>query len=395
MQVLVADDEITSRVLVETALRERGHTVRNCEDGFEAAKILTAPHAPRIAVISNTLARLRGIDVCRFLSAMGKKTGVYVILVSDIVDMELVELCRRAGVDDVVRRPLAAAAFHSRFDAAERVVELEEELRRIQGILQGLSNFESPLDKKSKLLRDANAALLDSAKKKGDAVPVEAPPAQNGAARPPEKPVQKVQTAAGAVYRGVKIVPDKEPKPVTAAQSEVHSLLGEPLMPSSRSSQKDIDAILYGPPSPAARQKMADSAAAAASREEAALLASVAAQTPAGHDEAQQEVLANAQQLQSEELADEELIHPFELDEIILNVFSGMGVTLKTELPPKAIPAGPSFASWVGVAIPSEPVWLDVLLVAGADVAKAVTRELLGQAKVADSDVCEMFAELQ
>ena len=414
MQVLVADDEITSRVLVETVLRERGHTVRNCEDGFEAAKLLSVPHAPRIAVISNSLARLRGLDVCRFLCAMGKKTNVYVILVSDSVDMEIVELCRRAGVDDIVKRPLAAAAFHSHLDVAERVVELEDEMRRIQGVLQGLSNFESPLDRKARVLREANSALLDSAKKKGDLPPGEAPApsaAPNGSARPPEKGPQKVQSPTGAVYRGVRIVPDRESRPAPAQPQEMRSLLGdEPLQPAARSSQKDIDAILnapqapagktsqkdidsilFGAPSPAAQRKIA--AEAAARSQEPAV--SQAAAPVQDHDEAQQAVLAGAAQLQTEELADEELIHPFELDEIILNVFSGMGVTLKTELPPKAMPEGPVFASWVGVAIPEEPVWLDVLLIAGQEGAKAVTRELLGQAKVADSDVCEMFAELQ
>jgi hypothetical protein len=38
---------------------------------------------------------------------------------------------------------------------------------------------------------------------------------------------------------------------------------------------------------------------------------------------------------------------------------------------------------------------MDVMLVAGEQAGKIVTKELLGQSKVTDSDVCEMFAELQ
>jgi CheY-like chemotaxis protein len=381
MQVLVADDEIASRVLVETALRERGHTVRNSEDGFDAAKILSSPGGPKIAVLSNTLARLRGLDVCRFLSAMGRKTGVYVILVTDVADMELVELCRRAGVDGVVRRPLTAAAFHLAFDAAERVVELEGELGRIHEALRGFANFSSPVERRANVLREANAALLDPARKK-DAAPTRSAsaPAEAPAERPAEKPAPRVAPApaGGSVYRGIRIVPEAEPpRKAPAPAGEVRSLLDEPSRPAAsgaKPSQSDIDAILFGGGDAAPK-----------------------AETPApdAHDEEQRAVLAGAQQVQDAELADEEIIHPFEFDELILKVFSGMGVTLKTELPPLPLPDGPVFASWVGVAIPSEPVWMDLVLVAGEKAGKAVTAELLGQEDSGESDVCEMFAELQ
>jgi CheY-like chemotaxis protein len=391
MQVLVADDELTSRVMVETALRERGHTVRNCDDGFEAAKILSSPYAPRIALISNTLFRLRGLDVCRFLCATGKKTGVYVILLTDSMDMELVELCRRAGVDDIIPRNITAAGLHYRLDVATRVVELETEIKRIQGVLQGLASFESPLDKKAKVLRDANAALLDSAKKKNE------PAAVPGAEKKPS--VATDQNAAKA-YRGIQVAPEKVQKP-EPDESLVRNLLSPEPEFKTKPKEPNYDAILYRPverptkplvPSREAEPEMSPEEIASAVQQAAA--SSAAPQTPT-HDDAHQTVLAGAEQLQNEELASDELIHPFEFDDLILNVFSGMGVTLKTELPPKAVPEGPVFISWVGVLMTTTPSWLDVILISGEAGAKAVTKELLGQSKVVDSDVTEMFAELQ
>jgi hypothetical protein len=94
-------------------------------------------------------------------------------------------------------------------------------------------------------------------------------------------------------------------------------------------------------------------------------------------------------------MASDELIHPFEFDDIILNVFSGMGITLKSELPPKPMPEGPAFISWVGVLMTDKPSWLDVFLVSGEAGARAVTKELLGQSKVDETEIIEMFAELQ
>jgi CheY-like chemotaxis protein len=384
MQVLVADDEITSRVMIETALRERGHTVRNSDDGLEAARLLAAPYAPRIAILSNTLARLRGLDVCRFLSASGRKNGVYVILVADLLDMELVELCRRAGVDDIMPRKITTAGLHSHLDVADRVVALETELRRMQSALQGLATYESPLDKKAKAQREANAALLGAAKRKPEAAP--SPAVEKKAPAP--TPLSRDADGPGKMLRGINIFSDKEVRQELApepAQPVIRSLLDEPAYPAKAAPQGDVDAILTA----AATQSSHEIAQPAKAAQ------GTAPTTNGAHDEAQSAALASAEQVQSEELADEEIIHPFEFDEIILKVFSGMGVTLKTEIPPKALASGPLFVSWVGVAIIGEPVWLDMVMVAGEVAAKAVTKELLGQAKASDSDVCEMFSELQ
>jgi len=393
MQVLVADDEITSRVTIETALRERGHTVRNSDDGVDTAKILAGPFPPRIAIVSNTLAKLRGIDVCRFLSASGRKGGVYVILVVDVLDMEIVELCRRAGVDDVILRKITAAGLHARLDVADRVVALETEIARVHDAVQGIFSFESTLEKKARALRDANAALLGMPKKKPEdekplapEPPVKKPPVQAA----PKIPVRdNRQTEA---YRGVSFLDGREIKyepPPEPMLSGGKSLQGDVVMPNlaSKSRQGDVDAIL------AANRPSADEPPASKIESAGEITAPISPSN--GQDEEQSAALAGAEQVQNEEMADEEIIHPFEFDEIVLKVFSGMGVTLKTELPPKAIPAGPVFTSWVGVTLVGQPLWLDIVMSAGEEAAKNVTRELLGQARVGDSDVCEMFAELQ
>ncbi len=391
MQVLVADEDIASRVMVETVLRERGHTVRNCDDGFESAKLLSASPRPRMALISNTLERLRGLDVSRFLSATGKKGGVYLLLVCDVLDMELMELCRRAGVDDVIIRPFSAAQFAARLEVAERYIEMEEELLRMQGIIQNLSAYETPMQKKARALREANAALLGVKKE-------EEP--QTASAAPEQKAAQVRGTAAAAprpasarpvveevrherVYRGFQIVADKPSPHSDAAAHPAPAQSGKSAPQAPRPAQPQKAAQAPSPAAPASQ-----------SVSQAELDAMLGGAVDMPHHEEQQ-VLASAQQVQDEELADEELIHPFEFDEIILSVFSGMGVTLKSELPPKPLAEGAVFASWVGVAMPKAPVWMDVMLLAGAEAASAVTKELLGQSKVSESDICEMFAELQ
>jgi CheY-like chemotaxis protein len=368
--------------------------VRNSDDGFESAKLLAGTGAPRMAILSNTLARLRGLDVCRFLSATGRKKGVYVVLVCDEIDLEIVDLCHRAGVDDVVSRPLVEAAFTSRLEVAAKVIELEDELARVQGILSGLAAFESPADKRAKALREANAALLGVQGRKEAEEKKPAEPART-AQPPPQRPPAADIRPRERTYRGVQFnIKDEAPSPPPTTASglpaEAHSLFGPPpptpAPPPPRASAPGKAAPPQPAPAPAGEAPMFDVEA---------VIAQGAANSASNGGHTENRALENAQIVQQEELADEELIHPFEFDDIILNVFSGMGVTLKSEIPPKELPEGNVFAAWVGVAIPSAPVWLDVLLTAGEACAKAVTKDLLGLSKVQDSDVNEMFAELQ
>ena len=372
MHVLVAEDDFATRVMMETALRERGLSVRNCEDGLEAARMLSAPGAPRMAVLSNRLKRLRGLDISRFLSALGKKTGVYIVLVADSVDMELLELCRRAGVDDVVRRSVSPAGFASRLNSALRTIALEDELARIQGALKGLAAFETCMDRRANELKEANSALLKNARG-GEAAAQPVPPAPQPAARPSARTRSAAPAQAGRGHiRSLNIGPDS-----AAAAAPAHRVPSD--MPGSRDTA--------APPGPLA------AAMTAPARE---------VDFPVEHSEAHAaqhaEVLSSAASLQDAELAEDEtdrIVHPFEFDEILLSVFAGMGVTLKTQIPPKPIDSGPLYVAWVGIGMPRRGSWLDVLLVAGETAAQELTKAMLGQAVVTSADVCEMLAELE
>jgi hypothetical protein len=159
-----------------------------------------------------------------------------------------------------------------------------------------------------------------------------------------------------------------------------------PEVPSRSQVDRPSSTFAFGPPEAADQQAAADD-----------ILASVNAQQQEnGHGEHAEEVLSKAASVQEAELAEDELdriVHPFEFDEI--NVFSGMGVTLKTQIPLRPVTEGPLYVAWVGVAMPERGSWLDVLLVAGEAGAQEVTKAILGQSSVEPSDICEMFAELQ
>jgi CheY-like chemotaxis protein len=381
MEILVADLDFSSRVPLEKYLREQNHRIINLENGLEIAKLAAGGRAPRIAFLANNIEKLRGVDVCRFLSALEKKQLLYVILMVEKADTQMLARYRLAGVDDVLVKPLELISLATSLELAERIVCLEDELRVVRDTLGKSLSSPGILGERMARLKVNNIALL---KGKGEAATK--PPAPAG---PKAQPADKVKPVkASNAFRPT------QPKQVAFAK--------KPESPSEKSSVN----FLFNPAStpekpsretPEERQLAAEEAVPTSFTPPAADPFADPfgiSTTPPSVEKAYEEVQSFAAAEQEEELEDV-LIHPFEFDELVLNVFSGMEVVLKPEIPPMTIPSGEGgFVSFVGLVLPESKLWVDVVLVASDSAARAVTKAILGEDSPADEDVLEMIAEL-
>jgi CheY-like chemotaxis protein len=82
MQVLMAEDDVTSRLILQSTLSKWGYEVLAFCDGSEALEGLKAPDAPSLAILDWEMPEMDGVEVCRKLRAMGGKP-VYVILLRE------------------------------------------------------------------------------------------------------------------------------------------------------------------------------------------------------------------------------------------------------------------------------------------------------------------------
>ncbi|MEI7893978.1 MAG: response regulator, partial [Myxococcales bacterium] len=69
MQILVADDDITSRIAVRRKLMQLGYDVVMASDGPEALAGLLAPGAPALAILDWVMPGMEGTEVCRRIRA--------------------------------------------------------------------------------------------------------------------------------------------------------------------------------------------------------------------------------------------------------------------------------------------------------------------------------------
>lgn len=106
-RVVIADDDVDIRRLVEMAVRRAGATVvASVGDGI-AASAAVAEHIPDLAVLDVSMPGRTGLEVCRALRADPSTRDVRVLILSAAVQPEAVEAGRAAGADEYALKPFS------------------------------------------------------------------------------------------------------------------------------------------------------------------------------------------------------------------------------------------------------------------------------------------------
>ncbi len=132
MRVLIAEDDLTSRVLLKKVLEKWGYDVAVTTNGADAWQALQADDAPRIAILDWMMPEMDGIDVCRRVRALDTRQPPYVILLTALGEKDHMMTGFEAGADDYVGKPYDPAELRARIEVGRRLVELNEELIETQ-----------------------------------------------------------------------------------------------------------------------------------------------------------------------------------------------------------------------------------------------------------------------
>jgi len=136
VKILIAEDDVTSRLLLKRVLENWGYEVTATKDGAEALRALQAEDAPRLAILDWMMPGMDGVDVCRRLRARETLQPTYIILLTALGDKESVVTGLNAGADDYVGKPYDPDELHARLEVGRRLVELNGELLEAQHALQ-------------------------------------------------------------------------------------------------------------------------------------------------------------------------------------------------------------------------------------------------------------------
>ena len=127
MRVLLVEDDRAMLVLLEAMLKASGHDVLVARNGVEAMRIVEQHH-PQLVITGWAMPQMDGITLCRKLRESSERCDVYVIILTIQESVDRLVEAFEAGADDYLVKPVAQKVFFARLRAAQRVVQLQEEL---------------------------------------------------------------------------------------------------------------------------------------------------------------------------------------------------------------------------------------------------------------------------
>ncbi|MEP7353033.1 MAG: diguanylate cyclase [Acidobacteriota bacterium] len=131
MRILIADDSLVSRHLLEATLRRWSYEVIVASDGLQAWDVLRGEDPPRLAILDWVMPGLTGLDVCKRVREHAKNEELnytYLLLLTSKNEREDMIEGMEAGADDYLAKPFDPLELKVRLRAGSRVIDLQRQL---------------------------------------------------------------------------------------------------------------------------------------------------------------------------------------------------------------------------------------------------------------------------
>jgi diguanylate cyclase (GGDEF)-like protein len=142
MKVLIADDDLLLRRMLEPQLRRAGYEVVTAGDGVEAWELLERERVP-LLIADWLMPRLDGAELVRRIREAGWPGYTYTILLTARSERGDVIEGLQAGADDYVTKPFASEELLARVAVGARILELERRLAESLARQQALATRDS------------------------------------------------------------------------------------------------------------------------------------------------------------------------------------------------------------------------------------------------------------
>lgn len=139
MRILIAEDVLTSRRILESVLSKWGYNVISTADGAEAWEKFQETNAPKLAILDWMMPEMDGVEVCRRLRQMEVAIPTYIILLTARGDKKDIIKGLEAGADDYIAKPFDKDELCARINVGRRIIELQAALagkEKLQGVIE-------------------------------------------------------------------------------------------------------------------------------------------------------------------------------------------------------------------------------------------------------------------
>lgn len=127
MKILVADDVLENRVLLEKLLRRMQHEVITAENGEQAVKQFIS-EAPDLILMDIMMPIMNGLDAIKTIRQLPTDKWVTILVLSALSDANDVIIGLQAGADDYLTKPFNQAILSAKLHSAQRSIDMQNRI---------------------------------------------------------------------------------------------------------------------------------------------------------------------------------------------------------------------------------------------------------------------------
>jgi diguanylate cyclase (GGDEF)-like protein len=127
-RILIADDSVVSRRLLQATLEQFGYEVVTVGDGAAAWEELRTPDSPQLAILDWVMPGYTGPEVCRLVRDEQSERYRYLMLLTSRTQKQDLITGMESGADDYITKPFDRQELEVRLRAAVRILQLQNEL---------------------------------------------------------------------------------------------------------------------------------------------------------------------------------------------------------------------------------------------------------------------------
>jgi len=128
MRILIAEDDVTSRIVLAGILTKSGHEVTETVNGADALRVMRQPDAPRLAILDWMMPEMDGLEVVRRIRSLQAGQPPYIVLLTTRGGKGDTVAGLDAGADDYLVKPFDAGELRARVEVGRRMIGMQDAL---------------------------------------------------------------------------------------------------------------------------------------------------------------------------------------------------------------------------------------------------------------------------
>lgn len=127
LRILLVDDDTTTLLLLKALLEKTGHTVMTAGTGLEGLGLIDS-FKPQLIMTDWVMPEMDGVEFCKALRRNHAWRNIYVFILTAQEGVDKLVTAFEAGANDYMTKPIRPKMLVARLRAAQRVVQLQEEI---------------------------------------------------------------------------------------------------------------------------------------------------------------------------------------------------------------------------------------------------------------------------